>query len=317
MKSATRAWAFHSEKKFGPLPAAYNYRSLCPTVGELVGQRLMRALGIGTAPSVEILETKDAVRRDPRQWVLKPVKSGRLKACSLEQLEKIDCRWTLLVEKIPHAIPLSFLRKQYGVDSEKIEITTAENAIPPPTDTITLSTGVGTITLPARGITAFIIWAGKLELRNAAEFYSDFLQPTDWSAVRHAIAWDSSEMLAIHAARLFLGCSMAHTSNVLVDPEGRLYSIDHEFSIATDGDDLYILFNDIKCGTRAFEALRGVAELTEEKVRELFEDLPVPSGARWFRWPLGSKEKTVEYFLTRLRLWKLGFEKVSRGSVSF
>lgn len=318
MKAETRLWAFASEKKYAPLPEAYKYRSLCPVVGEIVGHRLMRALGIGTAPTVEIVETEEARRRDPRRWIFKPVKHDRLKVSSPEEAAKI-ARWVLVVEKIPGAIPLSFLRKKYGVDTGKVEITPAENMVSQPLPhNLTMSGELNIVQVPlAAALTvkltglARLIWEGKPELPIANEFFADFVPPVDWSAIRRAIAWDSDQMLRIHSARLFLGVTVAHASNVLVDFEGRLYSIDHEHCTATDGDDLFVLFEDMKSGTRAFESLRGVAELSEEKLRALFEGLSVPDGARWFRWPLGSKEKTVAYYIDRLRLWKLGFKKVS------
>jgi hypothetical protein len=118
-------------------------------------------------------------------------------------------------------------------------------------------------------------------------------------------------MLAIHAARLFLGATTAHTSNILVDAEGHLYSIDHEYCSRTDGEELRILFDNIKRDTDAFNALRGVAELHEETLRGFLEDLPVPAGVRWFKWPLGSREKTIDYYLNRLRLWKARFEEMA------
>jgi hypothetical protein len=325
MKVVTRTWAFQSEKQYGPLPEGYKYRSLCPAVGEVVGHRLMRTLGIGTAPSVEILETKEALHRDPRRWIFKPVKHDRLKASSPAEAEG---RWVLLVEKIPRAITLSFLRKKYGIDAGKVEITTAtadvktsQSAVRTAAMLNDRSSGNDVVWVPTADALALnlaglkrIIWEGKPELPTAEEFYSDFVPPEDWSAIKRAIAWDSAEMLAVHAARLFLGISIAHTSNVLVDRDGRLYSIDHEFCTATGGEDLVTLFEDIKSGTRAFEALRGVAQLSEEKLRELFEGLPgCPGRPAWFRWPLGSKEKTVAHYLKRLRLWKFGFEKLSRA----
>lgn len=82
-------------------------------------------------------------------------------------------------------------------------------------------------------------------------------------------------------------------------------------SDAGGGDDLRTLFNDIEPNTRAFEALRGVAELSEEKLRGLFENLPIPAGTRWFRWPLGSQEKTADYYAERLRFWKQRFEEMA------
>jgi hypothetical protein len=320
MKTATMTWAFLAEKKYGILPSAYAYRSLHPAVGEIVGYRLMRALGIGTAPSVEIVESEEARRRDPRKWIFKTINADdRLKVCPVEEIGKMG-RWILLVQKIPKACPLSFLRKQYGVDAGKVEFASVEDL----TSSTMCKSTIIFAKPPGNGpaLVPFLInfetirraiWADdKPEVPNSADFYSDFVPPENWSAVRRAMTWDSDQMLAIHSARLFLGMSVAHLSNVLVDPEGRLYSIDHEFCSATDAEELRILFDNVKPGTRAFEALRGVAQLSEEKLRELFEGLPAPDWTRWLRWPLGSKEKTVAYHLERLRLWKALFENASK-----
>jgi hypothetical protein len=304
-------WAFQSEKKYCLLADAGKFRSMHPAVAEIVANRFMHAVGIGAAPVVEVVESSVAIRRDPAQWIFKPIAGDRL---NVAPLDKLTGRWCVAVEKIPRAVPLSFLRTRYGVDAGEAQFTPADDVMPAPfvprwplvrmdPERVPLSVG---LVADLAGLKE-LIWKGKPELANAEEFFADFTLPQDTSAIKRSVRWNSYDMLAIHAARIFLGASLAHLSNVLVNSDGRLFSIDHEFCAATDGEDLRTLFNDMHPRTRAFAALRGVAELGEKKLRELFEDLAVPAGTRWFRWPLGSKEKTIDYYVNRLRYWKLRF----------
>jgi hypothetical protein len=197
--------------------------------------------------------------------------------------------WVLLVEKIPCSISLFYLRKFYNVAAEK-----------------PFSMPLSLIPDQFSPFWAFTktLWLGKCQVPNAREFYADFKPPEDWSAVKRAIAWDSDQALAIHAARFFLSATTAHSSNLLVDAEGNLSTIDFEYCARTPGDELKKLFENVIPGTRAFEALRPVAELRNWDIRGLFDDLP-----EWVWWPLGSKEATVEHYLSRLRKWQKLFSE--------
>jgi hypothetical protein len=265
-------------------------RSIHPLAGEIVGHRLMNLVGIRTAPSLEVVHADEARQRNLSRWVVKTMVGRRLKA---QFLKPWLAEWVLMVEKIPHSISLFYLRKIYGVAAEKI-----------------LSMPYSLIEEQFSPIWAFTatLWLGKCQIPNAREFYSDFKPPEDWSAVKRAIAWNSNQALAIHAARFFLCATTAHSSNLLVDAEGNLSTIDFEYCARTPGDELEKLFENVIPGTRAFEALRPVSELRNWDVRGLFDDLPE---CVW--WPLGSQQATVEHYLSRLRKWK-GLFKARDGS---
>jgi hypothetical protein len=127
-----------------------------------------------------------------------------------------------------------------------------------------------------------ILWQGKAV---PTWLFWDFVPPDDWSAIRAAIKWDSEPMLRIHAARLFLGCTTAHASNILIDAAARLYSIDHADIAKTDGAEIDLLFANVKAGTVAFDCLHLPCTLEEATVREIFGE-------------------SAAYYVERLRQWK-------------
>lgn len=143
-----------------------------------------------------------------------------------------------------------------------------------------------------------VLWAAPQHARPKA---GGFKLPEDTSALESAIQWDSDAMLRVHAARLFLSCSAAHQSNVLVNKDAELFSIDHATCIQTDAFEIKALFANIRRETRAWNALRDVARLDGRTVVDLLE------GFKAFKWPLGSLWSTQDYFLSRLELWQKSF----------
>jgi hypothetical protein len=283
----------------------------------------MHLLSIGTAPSVEIVSAEEARQRSPARWIVKILVGGRLKivrrwekACFCDRSIAAgtipENGYAVVVEKIPKAIPVFYLREFYDIKPQSPPIIAIDRNSADPDELakeyflqlggIRIGENLRRFWNSPEDISeslAQMILLGKDEVPTPRQFYSDFEPPSDWSAVRAAIAWDSLPVLRIHAARAFLATSFAHSSNVLVDPEGQLYTVDFEFCNHTDGDDIRLLFESVVRGTRAFESLRGVAELTETHVYGIFEDLP-----GWIPWPLGSKEKTGSYYEVRLNQWK-------------
>lgn len=168
-------------------------------------------------------------------------------------------------------MPLSYLRERFGIAAD----------IPVIQDERTRFTLGG------------VVWRGKQDPPNADEFYADF-QPHWWqrAKIRSAIKWDSPEMLKIHAARLFLNCTTAHASNVLVNAAGRLFSIDHADCARTSGEEIDLLFANVKPGTRAFDALHVVCALREADVCGIFGE-------------------AAGYYLDRLRRWKRLFAEAT------
>lgn len=320
MKLDVAKWVLATESKFCAEEDALKHRALHPAMAEIAGMRLMRALGIGTAPSIKILEREQVqFEGNNREWVFKAIHGDRLRLITGPSEMP---RWVLAVQKIPKAIPLSFLRRHYGIVGERWDLRLTdfpefESLSPLEYMVLAIQVEQGRSDAdysrqhdPAFHTITDVLYFGKKELPNAKEFYSDFCPPDDWTQIRRAIAWDSTQSLAIHAARLFFGATAAHPSNLLVDGSARLYSIDHELCVQTDGAELPWLFDSVKPGTRAFKALGRVAELTDEEVRGLFENPPeVAVGPAWFRWPLGSREKTEAYYRNRLHTWKWLFAK--------
>ena len=270
---------------FSEIP--WSSHSLHPVMGELVGARLMRLLGIGTS-NVEFVPAEEARRRNPREWVVKTITGGRLKIRTPGG--KFQQPWVVVSEKIPRAISLFYLRRFYGIFTNFGPVPLLSNFLPGDQ-------------FDRWEKMRLRVWIGKDQLPSALDFYDDFKAPADWGPILKAIAWNSEPMLRIHAARAFVGTTFSHASNTLVDAAGRLYTIDMEFAVATTGDDLDRLFDNIVPETRAFEALRPIAELNEYEVAGLFDELPEVG------WPLGSKEVTVEYYLSRLRKWQKLFSE--------
>lgn len=269
--------------------------SLHPVVGEIVGQRLMKLLGIGAAPEVKVVTRADTDAR-PRTIFKEVRRTGVRIPWGLRPVTDS----ALAIEKIPHAVPISYLRTNYGISAEPWNFRLSE-------------AGEGLLSLFGRVPVPEVLFRGKADITAASEFYSDFSLPEDLSAIKAAIAWNSPASLSLHAARLFLATTTAHASNILVDARGKLYSIDHETCARTDGEELVQLFENILPDTAAFESLRNVARLSEKQVGSLFDGFEREASANWFHWPMVTQKKTAEHFINRLRLWKRLFAAESRG----
>jgi hypothetical protein len=267
-------YAANIERKAATLP-----RSLDPFAGEIIGARFMHLLGIGAPTEIRVVNAAEA-KAAGDAWVIKTYKNGRLR-----WFGGIAADINVLVARIPGTISLRALRRVYGVVGPEITLH-GDDVVP------------GSWNIIER-----ILWLGP---EAADSEHSGFVLPDDLTAIRAAIEWNSDPMLAIHAARLFLGCSAAHAGNVLVDANAKLYSIDHEFCVPTDGADLDTLFKHMKKGTRAWRALGAVAALEPADVERLFDDLPL-----CVTWPLRSKYETVFYFLERLDFWKAAYLPVA------
>lgn len=120
--------------------------------------------------------------------------------------------------------------------------------------------------------------------------------PTYSGQLNAAIQWNSPQILKLHAFRFFFGTTAAHDSNILVNADGNLFSVDHELVPRGSGADILELFRNIAPQTKAQSALAHITTLTLDDVRAAFDRLP--SGLVW---PLGDHDATVTYFLNRLR----------------
>ena len=187
-------------------------RAVAPVIGELVGLRFMRLVGIGTAPDVKLLARDAALALDRREWILKTT-DGR-NCFHVKRLGEL----LLAVARIPGAVTLAWLRNRYGVEesyptSKVSEIIGCE--LPP-----TLHGLVGGSEFltacrkhfdnPKSKLHALdlvressLLWLravlseGKEAPPHAEEFYSDFEVPADWTTIRAAIAANSRRPLVL------------------------------------------------------------------------------------------------------------------------
>jgi hypothetical protein len=132
----------------------------------------------------------------------------------------------------------------------------------------------------------------------ADRFFGDF-RPTESEIerIKDAMRIAGLKYLRIAAARVFLGCSCPHFSNLLVTKDGQLSSVDHARSHFESGEDLRELFYFVDRKAEAFEGLNAVARLSESDICESVDEIPRHVA-------VGSTAGLVDYFCTRLRLWK-------------
>jgi len=288
MKRALVSWAIVGEKGGRARPTLHR------ATAEIFGARVMKQLGIG-APEVELLPRNIAAQSP--NWLHKFTVDDRV----------------LVVKKILGAISLHYLALLHSVKSEPSVWVTE-----PPEDGGLLEQVIGFDETPSsssrvgtpgvRGlhlnIMRTLLDRGKAnQVKNPVIFHRDFSLPEDVSGIRRAIAWDSEQRLAIHAARLLIGCSAAHGGNILVDSGAKLFSIDHETCTFSDtSGDVEVLAEYIRRPSRAYSVVRRVAnQISTHDMDSLFDGLPdLP-------WPFGTKGATVSFFKQRIRLFQKTF----------
>ncbi len=282
MKTSLVDWA-------GTQPSLQTSRALDPLAAEIIGARFCKLLGIGTAEDVVLAGPIEAKAADRLQWVIKPVGAdGRAKA------DHPIAAKNLLIRKIPGAISVHALGEQFGVYGSRPHWTLENDPEYSPADFTKMRVFLTDASL--------LIHLGLESLNDPKGFFQDFHLPSDVRPIIEAINWNSEAMLAIHSARLFLGSTVAHSGNVLVDASGRLYSVDHELVTQTDHSEFKMLDRNVRHGSRAHRALKPIARIKEYQLEELF--LGLPAGVEW---PLGSLEITLSYFRVRLAFWRALF----------
>jgi hypothetical protein len=136
------------------------------------------------------------------------------------------------------------------------------------------------------------------ECPDADGFYADFKPtPEELQAIQRAAAWNGKKYLTLCAARVFLGCSTPHMSNVLVAKNARLISIDHATAHVENGDDLGMLFRFVRRDSLAFRILGQVAALSADDIRAAVAEVPRHTAC-------GSVDGVAEYYERRLQLWR-------------
>lgn len=116
--------------------------------------------------------------------------------------------------------------------------------------------------------------------------------------IRRAIHWNSPAYLRIHAARTLLSLTTAHFSNVLTTRDARLFSIDNDTGYFEGGEDIEMLFCNVRRLTEVRKILDDIADaLTERDIRDAIAALPQHPA-------VGPTEELESYFVERLRLWR-------------
>jgi hypothetical protein len=135
----------------------------------------------------------------------------------------------------------------------------------------------------------------------ADKLFADF-KPAgeELAAIRSAAWWSSPQYLRIHAARVFLGLTTAHFSNVLVTRSAELISIDHDCAFFENGEDIETLFRFVRRGSEVWRMLDSVAMLTEADIRASIAAIPKHPACG----SADELEAYEQYFIRRLGLWK-------------
>jgi hypothetical protein len=283
---------------------------LNPFIAEFVSQGILRSLGIRTAP-VEILtaaeacNTKDVVVKwvQPATGVLKYDPEIEARAARGELADVLTEEPCLLSRLVPKAASLSYIAKTFNlvkpiISQRVFDLTQAEASQLVLGETMTTWAKVSD-----KSDWDFAEIIGK-ECQPAEKFYEGFT-PKNSDRIRKATAWDGEQFLTVCAARVFLGCSAPHMSNVLCTEDGELISIDHCTTLTDDGESVRMLFKYTRKGTLGFDALRHVGKLTDGDIKAAIAEVPRHPACGSPPDALERNLKAVEnYYISQLGLWK-------------
>lgn len=277
---------------------------LNPFLAEFFSQAILGRLAIRTAP-VEIMTAAEActAKHVIVKWVqpagsLKydPGLEERVMRGELaETLRRQPCLTSRIIDG---AASVSYICKKY----EKLMPLAWQDAVKHG-NALAVEELMGTwATISEEFEKGFAQIIGK-ECKRAEKFYEGF-SPNNLDKISEAVAWDGEQFLRIRAARVFLGCSAPHLSNVLCTEAGELISIDHCTTLTDDGESVRMLFKHTKRDTKAFDALRRVARLTEKDIQEAIAEVPRHPACGT---PPDALERNLravrDYYVTRLGLW--------------
>jgi hypothetical protein len=264
-------------------------RVMNPFIAEFFGCAIMRRLGIQT-PKEQVICTAAQAKRLPDDFVVKVLQKEETAQTLTWNPTGATTTWCLASSRVPNAATLDFVSR---------------------TIITSLSARAQFLQTCARAYQTFEELTAQALGKTcvpADKFFGDF-RPAE-SEIEHikdAMRIDGLKYLRIAAARVFLGCSCPHFSNLLVTGDGQLVSIDHARSHFEIGEDLRKLFYFVDRKAEAFKALDDVARLTESDIRESVGGIPRHDA-------VGSTVGLVDYFCTRLKLWKQYAEKeISRS----
>ena len=176
----------------------YDDRVLPPGIGELFASRLAKQCGI-LAPEIRLSESQPS--NTLYYWKRAP---GGFVGSKI----------------LPHSLPIYYLKSK-------------DKTLPP--ELAGLEKLEGAWAFKSFGMKPPPIRL-EAEIRNrlnkscplSREYYNDFSEQDENAlAIIQAAKWDAIEKMKIHAFRAFLYCTYCHSSNVLIDTQTRLWSIDH------------------------------------------------------------------------------------------
>lgn len=283
-------------------------------LGEFFSCAILKKLDIATAP-VEIVTEKEA-RTQPNAVVkfIQPDDPNGLKwdpglekrLLREESTDKNGSRSCLVSKLVPNAASLSYLRKEFGL---VVKPSTWEEKKPADAFFEKLC---GLFIGPAMenwaGVSdqyeALIDKAIGKDCTEGYRFYHDY-SPHNREQIRDACAWNGPQFLRLCAARVFLGCSAPHYSNVLCTEDGQLVSIDHCMVVTDDGKSVRMLFEHTRRDTKAFDALRHVGKLTDDDIKEAVAQVPRHPACGS---PADALERNLravrDFYIAQLKLWK-------------
>ncbi len=257
-----------------------------PFACEFFAQSIMRRLGILTAPTR--IATVEHAKKLPPSDVVKVAAPGgfRLRWSPTEGLGFGNAfEYCLVSSALPNAVSLDFAFRKWLRGSRSA-----------------MESGL-------RDFSSMVIGKHSLFFQQVADVVAkgcveaDYLyaetHPTEKEIglMEQAGKWDGRQYLKISAARVFLGCSMAHLGNVLITTDAQLASIDHENIGIETGEDLEMLFRFMNRNSVAFRMLNEIANLTEEDIHAAIAEIPAHRAC-------GSNTDLEGYFIERLRLFK-------------
>ncbi len=286
----TRTFSEYQPNTTDPLAQSMRARKVMnPFVADFFGCAIMRRLGIRT-PSEQIICTSAQAKALPDDFIVKVAQKEGTAQTLTWNPTGTPSTWCLASRRVPHAATLDFVSR---------------TIIP------SLSARAQFLQTCARAYQTFEELTAQALGKTcvpADKFFADF-RPTESEIerIKQAMKIDGLQYLRIAAARVFLGCSCPHFSNLLVTQNGQLISIDHARSHFESGEDLRKLFYFVDRKAEAFKALDDVNALTETDIRESVFEIP--------RHPAcGSTAGLADYFCRRLKLWKQYAEKeISRS----
>jgi len=271
-------------------------KSVNPFTAEFFSQAVLRRLGIRTAP-VNIC-SPDEARSLPADFVVKIAGD-----CCLDMLCNLtlnapakDLTWNPSAKPTGWCLASRLVRGAATLDYISRNLIKGQNARTQVTQVMRQCAEWHAT--KDNGIDELIAKRLEKTCIPADKFFSDFKPtPEEIERIRPAMALDGPKYLAICAARIFLGCSAPHFSNVLVTKEGELISLDHARMCFEDGTDLRELFYFVNRNSKAFKILDGVIGLTESDIRRSVDEIPEHPAC-------GSKTGLADYYCKRLNLWK-------------